>query len=93
MKNGAPPHIGRQMQRLLRETFKDDRLISRRFLNPQPVRSPDLDPCDIWLLVYLKDRVYQGYVPTLRDLKSSIRQHVAEIPRELLRAISLITIN
>ena len=46
----------------------------------------DLNPCDYWPWGYLKDRVYQGYVRSLVDLKTSIQRHVAQIPRELLRA-------
>ena len=49
MQNGAPPLIGRHVQRLLSETFTDERIISRRFPSPWPTRSPDLNPCDFWL--------------------------------------------
>ena len=86
MQNGAPPHIGRQVQCLLRETFTDERIISRSFPNPWTARSPDLDPFDFWLWGYLKDRAYQGYVRSVGDLKTSIQRHIAQIPRELLRA-------
>ena len=86
MPGGAPPQIGRQVQRLLRDTSKDERIISRSFPNPWSARSPDLNPCDFWLWRYLKDRVYQGHVQSLVDLKTIIQRHVAEIPRELLRA-------
>ena len=85
MQDGAPPPIGRQVQRLLRETVTDERIISRNFTNPWPARSPDLNPCDFRLWGYLKDRVYQGHFRSLDDLKTSIQRHVAQIPRELLR--------
>ncbi|KAJ4437726.1 hypothetical protein ANN_17871 [Periplaneta americana] len=71
----------------------------RGFPQPQfpdewPSRSPDLNPCDFWLWGYLKDRVYQGNIRSLADLKASIQrmslwfhqmycdlrmQHVAEV--------------
>ena len=72
MQDGAPAHIGHQI-RLLRETFTNERIISRSFPNPWPARSPDLNPCDFWLWGYLKDHVYQGHVQSLVDLKMSIQ--------------------
>ena len=48
MQDGAPPHIGRQVCRLC-ETFTDECIISKSFPNPWPARSPDLNPCDLWL--------------------------------------------
>ena len=71
---------------LLRGTFTDERIISRCFPNPWPARSPDLNPCEFWLWGYLKDRVYQGPVRSLVDLRTSIQRHVTQIPREPLRA-------
>ena len=73
-------------QRLLREIFTDERIISRNFPSPWPARSPDLNPCDFWLWGYLKDRVYQGHFRSLVDLRTSKKQDFAQIPRELLRA-------
>ena len=85
MQDGAPPHIGRSVKELLRATF-GDRVISRHFEDPWPPRSPDLNPCDFWLWGYLKDRVYQGNVRTLADLKTNIIRHVTSISPEMLRA-------
>ena len=64
MQDGTPPDIVCQVQCLLRKTFTDDHIISRRFPNTWPVRS-DLNPCDFWLWGYLKDPVYQGHVQSL----------------------------
>ena len=86
MQDVTLPHIGRQVQRLIREPFTDERIISRIFPNHWPARSPDLTPCDFWLWGYLKDRVYQGHVRSLVDLKTSIQRHATQISRELLRA-------
>ena len=62
MQDRVPPHIGRQVQCLLRETFTEEHIISESFPNPWRARSPDLNPCNVWLWGYLKDRVYQGHV-------------------------------
>ena len=86
MQDGATPHVARHVKDLLRETFTNDRIISRQFPDDWPSRSPDLNPCDFWLWGYLKDRVYQGHVRSLPDLKASIQRHVAQISPDMLRA-------
>ena len=83
IQNGSPRRIGRQVQSLLPETFTDERIISKRLPKPWTARSPELNPCDFWLWGYFKDRVYQGHIRSLVDLKTSIQRHVAQIPREL----------
>ena len=85
MQDGASPRISRQVKCLLLETFTDERIISRSLPTPWPARSPDF-----WLWGYLKDRVYQGNIRYLVDIKTSIERHVAQIPRELLRTTILI---
>ncbi|GFW41161.1 uncharacterized protein TNCV_842011 [Trichonephila clavipes] len=62
-------------------------VMPRHFPDAWPSRSPELNPCDFWLGRFLKDSIYSGGIKTLPDLKASIIRHVAEIPRELLRAI------
>lgn len=86
MQDGATPHIGREVKELLRANFGENRVISRAFQDAWPPRSPDLNPCDFWLWGFLKDRVYSGGIRTIPELKASITRHVADIPRELLRA-------
>ena len=85
MQDVTSPHIGRQVQRLIREPLTDERIISRNFPNHWPARSPDLNPCDFWLWGYLKDPLYQEHVRSQVDLKTSIQRYIAQIPRELLR--------
>ena len=70
----------------VRETFRNERIISRNFPNPWSARSPDMNSRDFWLWGYLKDSVYQGHLRSLVNLKTSIQRHVAQIPRELLLA-------
>ncbi|UYV75632.1 hypothetical protein LAZ67_13000806, partial [Cordylochernes scorpioides] len=49
MQDGGPPHISRGAKQLLKDTFGEDRVISRHFIHQWPSRSPDLTPCDFWL--------------------------------------------
>lgn len=84
MQDGAPPHIALQVQRLLRETFTEERVISRCFPTAWPPRSPDLTPCDFWLWGYLKSQVYQGVVQNLGTLKDNISRTVRQIPADML---------
>lgn len=86
MQDGAPPHIGLCVQRILRQHFTDDRVISRSFPTPWPARSPDLTPCDFWLWGHLKSLVYRGTVATLADLKDRITLHVRQITGDQLRS-------
>jgi len=49
-----------------------------------PPRSPDLTPCDFFLWVYLKAKVYEQRPLTLEALKEAIRQEVAAITPEMI---------
>ncbi|GBL93676.1 hypothetical protein AVEN_25661-1 [Araneus ventricosus] len=44
-----------------------------------PPHSPDLNPCDFWLWVFLKNHVCGGSMRTLPELKTSITRNVAEL--------------
>ncbi|GBL84603.1 hypothetical protein AVEN_191069-1 [Araneus ventricosus] len=46
MHDGAPPHSDRRVKQLLRQHFKDARVISRHFPTAWPPRSPDITFCD-----------------------------------------------
>ena len=54
MQDGAPPHIEQQVTALLWAHFGDERIISRGFSTAWPPRSPDLNPCDIQIVLELK---------------------------------------
>ncbi|GFT80411.1 uncharacterized protein TNCV_2184651 [Trichonephila clavipes] len=83
MQDGATSIICRQVKALLSANFG---LNSDYFPGAWPSRSPNLNPRDFWLRRFLKDRVCRGGIRTLPDLKASSIRHLAEIPRELLRA-------
>ncbi|UYV75817.1 hypothetical protein LAZ67_13001433 [Cordylochernes scorpioides] len=84
MQDGGPPHISRGAKQLLKDTFGEDRVISRHFIHQWPSRSPDLAPCDFWLWGYIKSRVYRCRPTTLVMLKASIRRHVSSISTDML---------
>ncbi|UYV81676.1 hypothetical protein LAZ67_20001949 [Cordylochernes scorpioides] len=84
MQDGGPPHISRGAKQLLKDTFGEDRVISRHFIHQWPSRSPDLTPCDFWLWGYIKSRVYRCRPTTLAMLKASIRRHVSSISTDML---------
>ncbi|GFT26553.1 uncharacterized protein TNCV_3603971 [Trichonephila clavipes] len=54
MQDGAPPHITRCVMDVLKHHFTEERLISRQFRHLWPPRSPDVNPCDVWLWGCLK---------------------------------------
>ena len=51
---------------------------------PWPPRSPDLSACDFFLWGYLKSKVYVRKPRTVDDLKVSIRDEMATVPKEML---------
>lgn len=86
MQDGAPPHIGKSVQQLLRHHFTEERVISRCFHVAWPPRSPDLTPCDFFLWGYLKSKVYLGGVSNLSVLKENITRTVTNLPPEMLHS-------
>ncbi len=51
-----------------------------------PALSPDLNPCDYFLWVYLKDRVYKPMPKTLDDLKVNIEREIRNIKQDVLKS-------
>ena len=51
---------------------------------PWPPRSPDLSARDFFLWGYLKSKVYVRKPRTVDDLKVSIREEIATVPKEML---------
>ena len=71
-QDGASPHSSNESLAWLQQRFPD-RLISRRCEPQWSPHSPDLNPPDFYLWVYLKDRVYGNNPQTIPDLKAAIR--------------------
>ncbi|GBN11410.1 hypothetical protein AVEN_157919-1 [Araneus ventricosus] len=87
MQNGVPPHIEDPVKRLLSMHFENNRNIRRHFPINWPLRSPDLNPCDFWLWVYLKYVVFSGRIPNLAELKTRNAQHIHNISPDTLRYV------
>ncbi|GFV58719.1 uncharacterized protein TNCV_3778591 [Trichonephila clavipes] len=52
-----------------------------------PSRSPGLNPCDFWLLGYLKDVVFSAPIAHLAEMKSCIAQHILNVIPDTLRSV------
>ncbi|GBM90321.1 hypothetical protein AVEN_116311-1 [Araneus ventricosus] len=83
----SPPLLATPVKQLLNLHFVNDRIISRHFTTAWPPRSPDMNPCDFWLLGYLKDVVYGNPTANLAELKNRITQHIPNITIEALRSV------
>ncbi|GFW87737.1 transposable element tc3 transposase [Trichonephila clavipes] len=86
MQVGAPPHITSCVKDVLKHRFKEERVISRQFLQLCPPRSPDLNPCDFWLWGHLRQLVSCDQPRTLSNLKDCIYRHVLNISHNTLRS-------
>jgi hypothetical protein len=84
MKYSATAHTGSYSINVLNEVF-ENRLISRGLW---PARSPDLNPCDFYLWVNLKDKVYSNNPHTLVGLRQSIRETISSIEFSELKLLS-----
>ncbi|GBM45099.1 hypothetical protein AVEN_151077-1, partial [Araneus ventricosus] len=74
------------VKQVLRQTFTDERVISRDFPTAWPPRSPDLSPCDFWLLGFIKDQIYRKQPAALSHMEDSIIRHVRGFKEDLLRS-------
>ena len=72
-QDGAAPHAAQVVLSWLEKTF-GDRFISFKTEKVWPPHSPDLNPLDFFLWVYLKEKVYIPKPETLVELKSAIRR-------------------
>ena len=79
-QDGASSHTSNYSLNWLRQLFLD-RFISRCAPEWAP-HSPDLNPPDFYLWVYLKDNVYTNNPQKNSDLKAAIAAKIRAIPRE-----------
>jgi len=59
------------------------RRIGRSGPLPWPPHSPDLTPCDFWLMGMVKERVYIRKILDISDLKDRILAVISFVPREV----------
>ena len=80
------PHTSKESFEWLNQRFSDQ-LISRK-CDPQWVPYlPDLNPSDVYLWGYLKDRIYVHNPQSIPDLKREIKATIKAIPREECKKI------
>lgn len=89
MHDGAPPHWCRAVRQWLDSTFPQ-RWMGRGSPNMKwPPRSPDLTPCDFFLWGHVKERVYQGTVNTVEELKDRIERALRSVDGDMLERVFL----
>jgi hypothetical protein len=84
MQDGTTAHTAIYSINVLNEVF-EDRLIS---CGLWLARSPDLNPCDIYLRGNLKDTVYSNNPHTLDELKQSICETITSVEVSELKLVS-----
>ncbi|PNF14823.1 hypothetical protein B7P43_G06338 [Cryptotermes secundus] len=91
-QDGAPPHWNINVRRYLNNDLRHRWIAHVReddvALFTWPPRSPDLTPCDFFLLGYIKDRVCVPPLPrTLVELRERIDAAVMTIDRMMLQNV------
>jgi hypothetical protein len=81
----TPPHTSNIVQEWLASKF------GQKFLavGTWPARSPDLNSCDYFLWIFLKDRLYNLMPKTLDDLKINIEREIRNIKQDVLKSTFL----
>ncbi|OXU20115.1 hypothetical protein TSAR_016502 [Trichomalopsis sarcophagae] len=82
-QDGDPPHYARLVRNFLNDRFPN-RWIGRGGPIAWSPRSPDLTPLDFYLWGYLNDTVYRERPTTANDMRISIENACANIPRNVL---------
>ena len=82
-QNGAPRPRAKPVQAWLEQEF------GNKFVKKDmwPPRLPDLNPCDIFLWGYLKDKVYAKKLESIEQLKEKIKNEISKISKITLFAV------
>ncbi|GFW97456.1 uncharacterized protein TNCV_4991321 [Trichonephila clavipes] len=74
IQDGATSHTANPVKEFFIQTFREKRIISKRYKFSWFLRSPDVSPADFWLWEYLNFRVYWSHSSNLSELKDAIRR-------------------
>lgn len=80
--DGAAPHYAVAVRGFLDGVFRS--WIGRGGPVAWPARSPDLNPCDLFLWPYLKDKVSRAAPNNIDELKEKIRHEIEQITPAVL---------
>ena len=89
-QNGAPAHNALETREWLEEFFPNH-IVALNHAVEWPPRSPDLSPCDFFLLGYVKSKVYVSPPTSIDDLKTKIAREIRDVkndPMLIQRAMS-----
>ena len=89
-QDGAPCHVTDRNMTYLDRQF-GDRVVSRRPVRGRdwPARSPDFNPCDIFLWPYLKTKVFTPRPNSLDQLEENIRREVAALDPVMVKRAAM----
>ena len=82
-QDGAPPHWGSEVHRLLDATFPN-RWTGRDGPTSWPPRSPDITSLDFFSWGYVKDKVFSTPLPDITNTKARTTDAFATITEEML---------
>ena len=68
------------LREMIAPHFGDDRINSRKFPTTWPPKYPDLNPCDFWLLGYLKTMFYCDSITSLSNLHENLDRQGLTFP-------------
>ena len=85
--DGATAHTAKKSVNALTEMFPSHHVISLHGDVGWPARSPDLSPCDCFLLSYVKAEVCKHPSTTINGPKAAVYQTVEKIPQEMTSCV------
>lgn len=72
MQDGTISHTAIPIKAFPIQMSCEGKILSKRFIFPWPLRSPDLTSADLWLWIYLKSGMYRSGSSNLSEITSSV---------------------